>query len=470
MTVAGLSLRLRTFLFFALMATLAVLICAGALWMGYARAASTSVINGFVTAGLIASFGLVALCTAIWRLFDENIARPVEQMAAGLRARTHVTAAAEIDTQAARHLGDLGPAAEGLAQRFSAASEDTAQAVEAETARLKSERDRLAALLSDIPLAMVIATPDHRIALYDRQAAAALSQTAPPRLMAPLAEYFDITSLTEAHAHLSPDGGEVTCIAAGRDGRMTFALRLLPLTGAPGYLIIIENAEADLPPEAARPLVYDLGLMDETGSSGDERALSALPYVVFDSETTGLLVHKDEVVQIAGLRMLGNRPVPGEEFDMLVDPGRPIPPASTRVHGISDEMVAGAPDFITTGRAFHRFTSGAVLVAHNAPFDIGFLRRYGARMDVAWDHPVLDTVLLSSVLFGTTEVHTLDALCDRLGVTLPEEDRHTAMGDARATAAAFAAMLPMLQARGMTTLDAVTAETRKHSRLLEDLN
>jgi DNA polymerase-3 subunit epsilon len=74
------------------------------------------------------------------------------------------------------------------------------------------------------------------------------------------------------------------------------------------------------------------------------------------------------------------------------------------------------------------------------------------------------------VLFGTAEVHTLDALCARLGVVLPEADRHTALGDARATAGALSAMLPMLQARGMATLDAVIAETRKHRRLLEDLN
>ena len=156
MTAPKLSLRLRTFLFFALMAVISVSIVAGALWAGFQRAGHAGAGSGFLTAGVIAGFGLAGLCTAIWRLFDENIARPVEQMAAGLRARTHTAAAASIDTHQARYLGDLGPAAESLSRELGAASEGTARAVEAETARLKAERDRLAALLSDIPLAMVI--------------------------------------------------------------------------------------------------------------------------------------------------------------------------------------------------------------------------------------------------------------------------------------------------------------------------
>lgn len=470
MTPPKLSLRLRTFLFFALMAALAAAITAAALWAGFTRVSSAGVPSGFVTAGLIAGFGLTGLCAAIWRLFDANIALPVERLAAGLRARAQTGAAAGLDRSEARHLGDLAPAAEGLADRLRTASEDTEQEIAAKTTQLKAERDRLADLLSDIPLAMIIATPDHRIAMYDRQAAAALSQAAPPRLMAPLAEYLDPAPLTAAHAQLGAPGGEIPCTAEGHGGAVTFSLRLMPLTGAPGYLIIIDGAESGIPPEAARPLVYDLALMDGAVPGGDARALTALPYVVFDTETTGLLPHKDAVVQIGALRMLGPKPVPGEVFDTLVDPGRPIPPASTRVHGVSDAMVAGAPNFTTAGKSFHQFASGAVLVAHNAPFDMAFLRRHAARTGVHWDHPILDTVLLSAVLFGTTEVHTLDALCERLGVLLPPEDRHTALGDARATAAALSAMLPMLQARGLTTLDAVIAETRKHGRLLEDLN
>jgi DNA polymerase-3 subunit epsilon len=112
----------------------------------------------------------------------------------------------------------------------------------------------------------------------------------------------------------------------------------------------------------------------------------------------------------------------------------------------------------------------AVLVAHNAPFDLRFLQRHEAAIGGRFDHPVLDTVLLSAVLFGTHEAHSLDALCGRLGIAIPPERRHTALGDAEATAAALCAMLAMLEARGFATLGQVLQETRRHGRLLQDLN
>ena len=91
-------------------------------------------------------------------------------------------------------------------------------------------------------------------------------------------------------------------------------------------------------------------------------------------------------------------------------------------------------------------------------------------MGVEWTHPILDTVLLSAILFGASQTHTLDALCDRLAVTIPPDLRHTALGDAHATAEVFSRMLPMLEARGMATLSDVLAETKRHGRLIEDMN
>ena len=235
-------------------------------------------------------------------------------------------------------------------------------------------------------------------------------------------------------------------------------------------MLTIDAAEARIAPEAARPLIYDFDLLfAEVPPEFEHRPLKSLCFCVFDSETTGLLPHKDDVVQIAGVRVLNGKIIEGEVFDTLVNPGRPIPPASTKVHKVSDAMVKDAPDFITVGRRFHTFCRDAVIVAHNAPFDMAFLRREAGKMGVAWDHPILDTVLLSAVLFGASATHTLDALCERLDVTIPPALRHTALGDARATAEVLCRMLPMLDARGMKTFGAVKAETGKHGRLLEDL-
>ena len=199
--------------------------------------------------------------------------------------------------------------------------------------------------------------------------------------------------------------------------------------------------------------------------------LAELAVVVLDTETTGLLPQEgDEIVQIAALRLVNGRRVEGEVFDTLVDPGRSIPPKATEVHGISEAMVAGAPDVPTALRRFHGFASGSVLIAHNAPFDMEFLRRREGELGMTFDNPILDTVLLSAVVYGKTESHSLDALTHRLGITIPEEARHTALGDTIATAEAFQKLLPMLKAKGLLTFGDVLTEVRKHGRLLKDLN
>ncbi|MDP5215823.1 exonuclease domain-containing protein [Ruegeria sp. 2205SS24-7] len=469
--LSGLSLRLRVFLFFCLLAVGGLVLTGVALYLGSARAPVSGVPQAFVFSGLIIGFGLLALIAGIWLLFDENVAKPIERLAASLRAREAAALDLEIDTDAARYLGDLAPAAAGLAGRVSDQTLATAQAVAAETARLKAEKDRLTALLTDIPVAMVLVSPTHQIALYDGQAAGVLAQVAPPRLNASLFDYLNREDLRAAHARLNKTGQDVSAQITSIDGRQSYAARLRPLGAGAGYLLIFDESVAQIAPEEARPLVYDFDLLETPGDKAIEaRSLDELCFAVFDTETTGLLPHKDAVVQIGAVRVLRGRLVKGEVFDTLVDPGKPIPPASTRVHRVTDAMVQGAPDIAEAGRQFHHFARDAVIVAHNAPFDMAFLRRDAKLMGVTWDHPILDTVLLSAVLFGASETHTLDALCDRLGVTIPENLRHTALGDAQATAEVLVAMLPMLSARGFKTFGEVIAQTRKHGRLLEDLN
>ena len=196
--------------------------------------------------------------------------------------------------------------------------------------------------------------------------------------------------------------------------------------------------------ESARADFYDFALPQ---AEGPNPSLDDMTFVVFDTETTGLDPQNDVVVQIAGVRILGGRIVEGEVFDQLVAPGRPIPPSSTQIHGITDAMVADAPDFQTVGTAFSEFCETAVLVAHNAPFDMAFLERLNAEGATLFDTPVLCTARLSSALDSHKSDHTLDALAEAYGVVLEEQHRHTALGDAQATAEVFLKILAVLKTR-----------------------
>lgn len=205
---------------------------------------------------------------------------------------------------------------------------------------------------------------------------------------------------------------------------------------------------------AARPEFYDFDLVQPPHPSElDATPLAALAFVVFDTETTGLAPSEgDEIIQIAAVRVLNGRVIRGETFDALVHPGRPIPPASTRIHGLSDADVAHAPPLATVLPRFHAFAEGAVLVAHNAAFDMAFLKRGAKAAGLAFDQPVLDTVFLSAFLHDHTGQHGLDALAARLGIAIDPDLRHTALGDALATAEVFVKLLAPLRARGIVTL------------------
>lgn len=471
--LSKLSLRLRIFLFFCLLGLGGLASVGAALWFGYVRALETTLANGFTFAAILAAFLILGLTVGIWLLFDENVAKPIERLASQMRTRAHAGVDGALDMKAARYLGDLAPAASAVAQQLNETALTTAQAIATETARLTAEKARLTALLTEIPVATILVGSSGQIVLYDGQAAEVLAQLGVPRLNAQITEYFDPKSVGAAVGKLGRTGMDVQFTAQSQDGTQSFDTKLKPMEGG-GYLMVIDSQTLDLSPDAPRPLVYDFDLLDQRRGAAEmdilDRPLRSLCFSVFDTETTGLLPHKDDVVQLGAVRVLNGRIIDGEQINQLVDPGRPIPPASTKVHKVTDAMVRGQPDIRAVSKRFHDFSRDAVIVAHNAPFDMAFLHRQAKATGVTWDHPILDTVLLSAVLFGASERHTLDALCERLNVTIPVALRHTALGDARATAEVLVKMLPMLEARGLTTFGQVIEETRRHGRLLEDLN
>ncbi len=320
---------------------------------------------------------------------------------------------------------------------------------------LKADGGALAALLGDLALRLRVSG---RPATLDIVAAEAEAQGAlillhwpgPPLSMAELDEWLggapDPDRPGESGASIAADMGS--------------GLWTEPM--AQGGRIVMPLAASASTCEIAPELTYQAGLgpTDET--------LAGLTCVVFDTETTGL-GPGDRIVQIAGLRIMAGR-LTGERFETLVNPGRPIPASATAIHRITDAMVADAPSLTSALRAFHRFTEDAVLVAHNAPFDMGLLRAAASETGVEFTNRVLDTVLLSAMLWGQAAPHALEALAARLGVDIAPGARHTAMGDAEATAQIFLRLIPALAAKGLGDLDRVRDQARQHRRLIADAN
>lgn len=222
----------------------------------------------------------------------------------------------------------------------------------------------------------------------------------------------------------------------------------LPVTEAPKRLAIASPSS-----QSSRPEFYDFDIFRWSSSSHalDDRTLYELAYTVFDTETTGLEPSNgDEIIQIGATRIVNRRLLSHECIDQLVDPQRHLPEASIQIHGITPDLLVGQPTIDVALPAFHAFCADSVLVAHNAAFDMRFLQLKEERLGIRFEHPVLDTLLLSAVLHPNQESHRLEAICERLGISVI--GRHTALGDAMVTGEVFLKMLPLLAAMGITTL------------------
>jgi len=222
-----------------------------------------------------------------------------------------------------------------------------------------------------------------------------------------------------------------------------------------------------LPARAGLHDLVDLDLMTPpVVREVSQRPLSDLTFVVLDVETTGLRPDRgDRVVALAGIKVRGGVVRRTEVFDTLVNPGRPIPARSAAIHGITDEQVGGAPRIDAVLPEFSAFAGGAVLVGHELWFDLAFLEPEARRLGLpplSGDHGVVDTRIVSRLVHGSLPDHTLEALTGRLGITV--EGRHSALGDARATAEVLVRLIGLLKQRGIVTLEGLLEATRKLHR------
>jgi DNA polymerase-3 subunit epsilon len=185
-----------------------------------------------------------------------------------------------------------------------------------------------------------------------------------------------------------------------------------------------------------------------------ERPLSEVPFVVLDTETTGLsptLGHR--IVEVAAIRFHGWREI--GRLEQLVNPGRPIDPGASRVNGIFDEDVADAPPFSSIAGPLQTILDGALIVAHTASFDADFLCMEYALLGQAdqdefqFPNPWLCTLRLSRGLFHFGR-NSLGHVARNLGVRTRRS--HRALGDAYTTAEVLKRMVPHFDRRQLHTV------------------
>ena len=165
-------------------------------------------------------------------------------------------------------------------------------------------------------------------------------------------------------------------------------------------------------------------------------AVGRVRFVAFDFETTGLSSVSDRIVEIGavGFRLeegeSGWLPAVDGTYETLVNPGRPIPPEVTAIHGIDDLSVSSAPAFLEAAKGFLHFIEGSILVAHNAPFDLGFLAAETARAGIENPpNPAYDTIAIAKTAVSGLPSYSLKALASSFRID--QMAAHRGADDAR---------------------------------------
>lgn len=172
-------------------------------------------------------------------------------------------------------------------------------------------------------------------------------------------------------------------------------------------------------------------------------------YVVFDIETTGFSASQDKIIEIGAVKVIDG--VITEKFSSFVNPEIPIPFEIEKLTGIQDDMVLDAPKIEEVLPKFLEFCGQAVMVAHNASFDMSFIFQNARTQGIAFNPTILDTVAIARVLLPNLNRYKLDTVAKALNISL--ENHHRAVDDAGATAEIFASFVKMLRERGVEDLE-----------------
>ena len=174
-------------------------------------------------------------------------------------------------------------------------------------------------------------------------------------------------------------------------------------------------------------------------------------FVFFDLETTGLSCRTDGIIEIAAVRIREGRIV--DSFRRLIDPHRHLPPVITKLTGLTDAMLQGQAEEEDAIAEFYEFAGDAVLAAHNAPFDIGFLKdrmRKKQGSDVRFPNTVVDTLPLAQILIPDISKYNLGRLCSYFKIK--NEHAHRALEDAAASAKVLLRLFDLAAEKGVTKL------------------
>jgi DNA polymerase-3 subunit epsilon len=307
---------------------------------------------------------------------------------------------------------------------------------------------RLAAVLAAVSEPLIVVTASGQVSLVNRAAREALGEER-------------VALGTSVFAALVREPVETALAAARAAGGSAKA----PLETVNGHrfearISLFENGEGaviTLPREhtgGAGDVAHDLSLHDLPPSApppDESTLLTELPVTVLDLETTGLDPARDRIVAIGAVRMHGPAIFRASTFDCLVNPGVPIPRASTAIHGIGDSTVAAVPSIAVHLPKLMDLVSGRVVVGHSIGFDLKTLSAEAARAGLPWEAPLaLDTLQIVAALDPREEALDLEHVVVRHGLAVL--GRHTALGDALMTAELWRLVIARLADRGVRTL------------------
>jgi DNA polymerase III epsilon subunit family exonuclease len=247
-------------------------------------------------------------------------------------------------------------------------------------------------------------------------------------------------------------------VVADEAARRLFALRAAPVALARSLLAEVVEADARL--------TWEGDAVSLTSPLGADLLLEDATYVVVDLETTGLRPGSSQICEIGAVRVAGFEIV--DAFETLVDPRERLSPVVSSLTGLSDRMLRGAPPPGVAVQRFLAFAGDAVLVAHNARFDLSFLDRETERLTGSrLGNPVVDTVSLARRLVGgRVPGASLAHLSHWVGTSV--EPCHRALPDAQATAEVLLRLIGLAQERGVRTVAELVALAATRTRRVYD--